>query len=42
MVAKIGNKIKTILYDIYYLQNYKVSTFEKVTNLTKHFLIEFL
>ena len=31
-----SNKVDTILHDRYYLQNYKVITFEKVENHTKY------
>ena len=31
-----SNKINTILYERYYLQNYKAITFEKIANHTKY------
>ena len=31
-----GIKINTILYDRYYLQNFKAITFEKIANHTKY------
>ena len=36
MVAKRSNKIDTILYDRYYLQNCKATTYEKISNHTKY------